>query len=284
MSEGWKTCNTHSPCPICGKPDWCGVSLDGRVCHCMRIESKHSTRRGGWLHWLTDEKQETRPPAARKKKPKPKRQKDFARLNRAYKAMLISRIGSPNSLAADLGVSLESLYRLDIGYCRKNVYSFPMRDKSGICGIRLRGSYGKWAEAGSKNALFIPKLKWADCKQLMICEGPTDCAALLDMGYYAIGRPSCMTGGADIVELLEKLGRLDVIIMADKDDLKHRPDGTGFYPGLEGAYRLATQIKPVCSSIKVIKPPCCKDIRQWYQQGATKETVDLIIRNTRYFV
>ena len=26
------------PCPICKKPHWCGVSHDGTVCICMRVE------------------------------------------------------------------------------------------------------------------------------------------------------------------------------------------------------------------------------------------------------
>lgn len=40
------------PCPICGRPDWCGLGHDFAVC--MRIESDIPTANGGWLHRLGD--------------------------------------------------------------------------------------------------------------------------------------------------------------------------------------------------------------------------------------
>lgn len=45
--------NRHEPCPVCGKPDWCGVAGDGSV-HCMRVESERPARSGGgWWHRVT---------------------------------------------------------------------------------------------------------------------------------------------------------------------------------------------------------------------------------------
>lgn len=41
------------PCPVCRKPDWCGLSSDGNVVICMRVESEHKTRNGGYLHVLS---------------------------------------------------------------------------------------------------------------------------------------------------------------------------------------------------------------------------------------
>jgi len=115
----------------------------------------------------------------------------------------------------------------------------------------------------------------------MICEGPTDCAALLDMGFDAIGRPSCMGGVEHIVEFL-KGRRRDVIIVADRDEPKHRPDGSVWFPGQEGAVRLCKAIQPLVRTLKVIKPPFHKDVREWYRAGATRANVETIIKNTRF--
>ncbi|MBI1926850.1 DUF3854 domain-containing protein [Candidatus Poribacteria bacterium] len=46
--------STHAPCPICDKPDWCGIFDDGSAAICMRVESDRPTQNGGWLHFLYD--------------------------------------------------------------------------------------------------------------------------------------------------------------------------------------------------------------------------------------
>ncbi|MBM4461761.1 MAG: DUF3854 domain-containing protein [Chloroflexi bacterium] len=50
----WVRVNRHNPCPVCGKPDWCLVSGDGKAAICARIESdKPAGNKGaGWLHKL----------------------------------------------------------------------------------------------------------------------------------------------------------------------------------------------------------------------------------------
>src|SRR5438477_1429818 len=49
----WTRVTRRNPCVICSKGDWCGVSEDGKYAVCMRIESDHPTRNGGWLHNLS---------------------------------------------------------------------------------------------------------------------------------------------------------------------------------------------------------------------------------------
>ena len=89
-------------------------------------------------------------------------------------------------------------------------------------------------------------------------------------------------GGVDhIIEFL-KGRRRDVIVMADRDEPKQRPDGSTWLPGQEGAARLATAIKPHVRTVKVVKPPFHKDVREWYRAGATKQVVESIINITRY--
>jgi hypothetical protein len=168
-------------------------------------------------------------------------------------------------LAFSLGLSERSLRRLNVGWHRSHrCYSFPMRDDQGrIVGIRLRRPNGaKFAVRGSQSALFM----LADLSsplRLFISEGPTDCAALLDMGLTAVGRPSC-SGGADMLtRLIHRLRPHDVVIVADAD-----------LPGRQGAASLAQDLILQVPLVKVIEPPASvKDIREWKRQGATAADV-----------
>lgn len=42
------------PCRVCAHPDWCGISPDGALAVCMRVESMKSARNGGWIHILDE--------------------------------------------------------------------------------------------------------------------------------------------------------------------------------------------------------------------------------------
>jgi len=42
------------PCPVCGKPDWCSLSLNGEIAICMRRTSERATQNGGYLHRLAN--------------------------------------------------------------------------------------------------------------------------------------------------------------------------------------------------------------------------------------
>lgn len=42
-------------CPICGKPDWCMVSEDGKLALCQRIANDHPNKKGGWWHSLSSD-------------------------------------------------------------------------------------------------------------------------------------------------------------------------------------------------------------------------------------
>ena len=50
----WLRVNRHNPCPVCGKPDWCLISQDGKAAICARVESdKPAGNEGaGWVHSL----------------------------------------------------------------------------------------------------------------------------------------------------------------------------------------------------------------------------------------
>ena len=50
----WARVNRGNRCPVCGKPDWCLISQDGKAAICARIESdKPAGNKGaGWIHTL----------------------------------------------------------------------------------------------------------------------------------------------------------------------------------------------------------------------------------------
>lgn len=268
----WIRVKRNKRCPICDRADWCSISEDGAVVCCMRTESPKPCKSGGWFHNLTQPVNYKPAP----KKAKPVIIQDFAALASQY----VENLKHIGRVAEELGVSIRSLERLETGW-NGNV-TFPMRDgRERIIGIRVRGSEGKWCVRGSRNGLFWPEGVYSGSDwPLVICEGPTDCAALLDMEFDAIGRPSCLGGVDHVIEFL-KGRRRDVIIVSDKDEPKNRPDGSVWFPGQEGAMRLSRAILPFVRSVRVVKPPFHKDVREWCLAGATRETIETIIRNTR---
>jgi phage/plasmid primase-like uncharacterized protein len=143
-----------------------------------------------------------------------------------------------------------------------------MRDHRGqVRGIRLRFPDGrKKAIFGGHDGLFIP-----DCltysMPLLIAEGPTDTAALLDLGFEAVGRPFCTGGTALCVELARAHWPLDVVVVADADVC-----------GRRGAESLAAALLPYAHTVRVIQPPKgIKDARAWKIAGANFTEVQAAI-------
>lgn len=54
--EKWLRVKRKTPCPICGKNDWCMISPDLTIALCMRQASDWTPRKnsGGWLHRLQE--------------------------------------------------------------------------------------------------------------------------------------------------------------------------------------------------------------------------------------
>jgi hypothetical protein len=178
------------------------------------------------------------------------------------------------TLADGLGVSRESLQLFGFVWAeRHQAWAIPMHDgTSKVVGIRLRSEAGdKWAVRGSQQGLFLPR-QWRQ-QPIVICEGPTDSAAIADAGFDVIGRPSCRGCIREALSILRTLPRGPVVIAANYDEPKQRPDGTEFYPGQEGARELADAIyRPM----KIIYPKRGKD---WRAFGASREVMDAIIQN-----
>jgi len=282
MSE-WLRVNKAEPCKVCQHGDWCCVTSDGTLANCMRIESGRLCKNGGWLHKLDGSVKPPLPPKRQKPAAPPK---DFFKLFSRYSNNLTNTKEGQSierSFKEVLGVSTYSLWRLGVGFDGKNL-TFPMWNTTGFAiGIRLRTPEGrKFSVTGSKSGLFLPLYVSEEAgTALFVCEGPTDCAALLDLGFDAIGRPSC-SGGTEFIKAFLLGQNREVVIMADRDAPKTAPDGRQFNPGLDGADRLGKAIKPLCRSVRVIKPPVGKDIREWYNKGATAAAVLAVVKNTRF--
>jgi hypothetical protein len=201
-------------------------------------------------------------------------------------------------LARELGLSVQSLKRLDVGWCdgermltssgdwRKIfAWSFPMRDASdNIVGLRMRaerprsdGSTAKFSFTGGSGGLFIPHDLAGG--RVYLVEGPTDTAAALDMGLNAFGRESCSAGVSLIIELIKKFRFAQFVIFSQRDEAKprdkRRPELGMFWPAQEGAERLAKILHLHCPDVRAIMPPVgVKDVRIWRQLGATAADVE----------
>lgn len=261
------------PCPICNRPDWCGVSEDGGLCICMREAqgSIGTARNGGYLHRIAIDPGRSTTPWVRSV------QIPIPAVDPAYNAMQQqfcrdldpSRLGW---LAGNLGLSTNALRRLGIGWnMEKTVYTFPMRDHEGVIrGFRLRAIDGqKFALKGGHDGLFVPT-SLTGMGPLLITEGPSDCAAALDLGYDAIGRPSCLGAIWYTVEFIRQRWPVNVVIVGDADG-----------PGRDGAEKLAHDIVGISKTLKVIYPPDgVKDLRAWKNAGATVDHVQIAIDET----
>ena len=250
MNQMWTRTSRERPCPVCGKADWCMVSSNRAVVICPRIEegSKKYLDGSGYLHIID------------KSKPVPLR-KDESGSELPEHNIVLSQLASKmmaccdderlRHLSMDLGVPPFALRLLRVGWSStSDAYSFPMwRDGQRLIGIRVRSMTGKkWAIKGSRSGLFMP-VEWPSRKSgVVVCEGPTDTAALLGLGINAIGRPSAMGSHALVEEVVE--GRT-VCIVSDSDKV-----------GMDSSMKLAHHLEKSCYKVAVLVPPA-KDAREW---------------------
>jgi len=192
---------------------------------------------------------------------------DFDRL--ATEAQAATKPEALERLTDNLGLSADSLRRL--GACwlpERRAWGFPMRGADGrIVGVRLRLPQGKKLSIrGGKEGLFYP-VGTPPGGRLLVAEGPTDTAALLDLGFDAVGRPSCSGGTRHVVELAKRLRPTEVVVVADDDR-----------PGRLGAERLASTVAAYVPTVRTIRPPNgLKDARAWKAAGATHGDVEAAI-------
>ncbi len=228
---------------------------------CARVESKSKCGESGWLHKLT--KDPAKPPrwtSLPKKKSEPRPGLGLLAIE-SIRAVSNDEL---YRLSKQLGVTAFSLQKLHIGWTGY-AWSFPMTDCDGnTLGIRLRFDDGKKRSVpGGKEGLFIPCSRIDTDDTLMVCEGPTDTAALLDMGFgEVVGRPSCNGVAMLMRDLVKKYKTSRIVIVSDSEA-----------PGLRGAMMLASNLCDL-ANIRVTQPPAgIKDAREWLRKGGTKNEV-----------
>ena len=252
----WSRVTRQHPCLICGKPDWCTRGLKGFCC--MRLESTHPLTNGGWLHsFQTHPTQTSTPPRHTTK--------NNSRIPPSVWSEQLAlwknhSTGQLSTLAAKLGLPTQSLQDLDCSYAQEHrAFAFPMRNaRTDITGIRLRSPNGhKWAVTGSRQGLFIPlkALSRLAIDIVLVCEGPTDTAAALTLGFFSIGRPSCLGCEEAVAHVLREIGPKEVVLVHDNDEA-----------GTRGAAHLSKSL-PRCRSFV----PPTKDLRAFLISGGTRE-------------
>jgi len=273
LLRDFRRVSRSAPCPICGKPDWCLASVDGSCAICARVESSTRAGEAGWLHRLVEGDRRV----GRLRVRTIRTSESSGGLDRRALRVLAERYSADlperglDRLTRDLCLSRDSLLRLRIGWTGR-AWSFPMTDALGqVRGIRLRYPDGsKCAVKGSRDGLFIPN-RLAFASSLLVAEGPTDCAALLDLGYEAIGRPNCRGGCLLVIDFIKRSRIADVVVVSDGDEA-----------GREGAATLVGWLVCRVARVRVIAPPVgIKDIRVWKMAGATPGDVQRVIDDAR---
>ncbi len=256
MESEWIRSSGSRPCPVCKKKDWCLVAVNGGAAICPRVEqgSVAYIDGSGWLHRFGDDNM-PKPRLRVAPKPLPEHNQVLADVYAGLRKQV-----TPNTLkylSQELSISEKSLDRLGVGFSQtKNAYAFPMsRARNRFLGIRYRTRDGqKFAAKGSKQGLFVPA-SFTLAKAVVVCEGPTDTAAMLDLDFNAIGRASCNSG----VRLVQEITQDNpVAILADSDEA-----------GRAGARQLAKKLPRAV----IIEPDECKDAREWVANGVCRGRV-----------
>lgn len=266
----WRRVRKGRPCPICERHDWCLLAADGSAAICARRESSKRCGEAGWLHRLRDDRDHPHRIVRSVPLTRAVRRNDLARLAAGYQNATAP--AQLQVLTRSLGLTVQSLKALCIGWADQyRAWSFPMRDTAGnVVGIRLRRPNGsKFSVSGGREGLFLPATDPTHSR-LLICEGPTDTAALLDLGYAAVvGRPSCTGGIKLLVGLVQRRHPEGVVIVADRDE-----------PGLRGANNLASVLLAYCPKVRVVVPNHFKDVREFLRAGGTRRQLEYAIEAT----
>lgn len=270
MSSIWQHATIKNPCPICGRTDWC--TFGERAMLCQRVESAKPHPKGGWYHFYDTA------PARPLFIPKPQAAPqaiDIAKVTATWKPL--RKVGE---LAAKLGVATQSLNQLNVVWSSQhNAWAFPMCDaECNPIGLRLRNDDAKkWSVTGSRQGIFLPNVaEEHDIKVAYLPEGPTDTAALLTLGLFAIGRPTCNSGNEIVAACLNRMGIYRAVIVADNDEMKQLGPREG-YPGIEGAMKLKKELK--LSSVIWMPPSPLKDARAFLNKGGTRQMIESEIKS-----
>ena len=175
--------------------------------------------------------------------------------------------GTISKLASIWTVSPESLRAMGVGFDRY-AYTFPVYDPDGqVVGIRKRPQEDVSSKHFAKDSamgLFIPDgVTWANVQ--LVCEGESDTAAALTLGFNAIGRPGAHVCADIVGAFASRRPNAFLTIVADNDD-----------EGERGAENLAEYLASVGVPCRIVVPPePHSDLRVWLASG--KLTPDVLM-------
>lgn len=263
------------------------------------MQSDHPLANGGWLHG--GEKHRLKCPVAHQTA-KRYEDPDFNADGwwRAVRRILTPAKLDP--WAAALGLTRDTLFLMG-ACTLGEMLAFPMYDGAGaICGIRTRYPDGrKMSVRGSRAGVFLPFMSIDTIRtarrqvygnhtpdtqepqqkrgfppppgqnapvrlgeaEPLICEGPTDATAAMDLGFYPIGRPSCQGCEKHVLDTCRRMHFTRATICSDADG-----------PGITGARKLADGLRASRIAVRIVKPDGHKDLRDWYRHGATRDVVE----------
>jgi hypothetical protein len=261
MELSFRRVSKASPCPQCGKPDWCTVGQYGVVC--MRVQSAKAVKNGGWFHPFGAA-------GGRPLPPPPRRQPAAINATALHRAWLAGT--APEALAAfaaALGVSVAALVAVGAAWAPPHAaWAFPMCDGYGnVVGIRLRNELGKFAVRGSRQGIFLAAVPAQ--KTLFVCEGPTDTAAAVELGLFAAGRPNCCCGGLEVRTYARRHECAHAVIVSDNDK-----------PGLDGARKVGAELR---MPYAIYVPPA-KDLREFCRLGGSRNMIENTLKGTVWTV
>lgn len=275
LNEWVNVADVKMKCPVCGRPDWCLLSICGKKIICPRVKSNVVMGSAGYLHKVFDNG------LCSDKVPRKRRSNrcvNWRSLARQYYRKGHRNPRRMEALSTELCLPIDNLRKKwGVGW-DGDAYTIPAKNGAEeLIGIMRRFPDGEkiWVSR-SRNGLFIPKIKtWSG--NLFICEGFSDAATLIELGFRALARSNCQTGLDYIKDLLHrKSGIGQVAIVGDND-----PRNVHGNVGQRGATKLARQLYggEYCVAVTDV-PEKYKDMRQWIQQGgATKQ--DIIVRSRR---
>jgi len=168
------------------------------------------------------------------------------------------------NLALAVGVSVDALHRLCIGWHRSHrFWTIPERDADGrVIGVSTRYENGsKKRVSGSKAGLTYAQDWDSGSGPIFLVEGASDTAALMTIGLNVVGRPSNCGGTALLIDLLFEMPiDREIVVVGERDE---KPDGK--WPGKTGAISTATKLaegleRPIGWALP---PDNAKDSRAW---------------------
>lgn len=161
---------------------------------------------------------------------------------------------------ADRGISRATAAKYGVTYGGEGNHIYPYYNKTGRHIANKQRTpekkfpiEGVWAEATLFGQQLFPA---GSAKFVTITEGECDAMAAYEMlgsKWPVVSVHSAGSAPKDVAENFEWLNSFETIVICfDKDEAKHKPDGTVFYPGQDAAQTVAGMFEP--GKVRIFTP------------------------------